>query len=149
MDLTLVDGPNSASLRAYIAAHPEKTHHLVTFRSPKTWAMMALDELEEHGLDRSLIADVHSVPHEHWMAHERHLGACEVARARGVESPAMPKDARLYVTFKALTAKRIGATIMVDDKPDHVEAACNEHGIAFLDALGEFPVLVDPEHEGR
>jgi hypothetical protein len=129
MDETLVNGPNSAFFRAYILAHPEKTHIIVTFRTPRAWAEESLDELEVHGVPRDRIAAVHNVADEVYWAFS--------TRTRGGD----PEKAASYLTYKAITAKAHGATILVDDKHEHVADGCATHGVTFLHALGEFPVL--------
>lgn len=124
VDGTLVGGHNSDYFCRYIIANPHKEHHLVTFRTPRNWAELALEELEEQGVPRSLIAGVHSVPDELYHAY---------AMRAIIETE--QSDIDLYREWKAMTAKSIGCTVLVDDMGDIVADGCIKHGITFIDAL--------------
>lgn len=138
MDETLVNGHNSAFFRAYIRANPRKRHHIITFRTPRAWAEQSLLELEVYGVPPRLIEAVHSVPDELYEAFSEHRVSCASIEEIG-RSPDTPAKVRQYLAFKALTAKRIGATLLVDDMAALVEADCVANGVVFLNAIGKFP----------
>lgn len=124
VDGTLVAGHNSDYFCRYILANPHKEHHLVTFRTPRSWAELALEELESQGVPQSLIAGVHSVPDDLYRA---------FAMRAIIETPQEEVDR--YREWKALTAKTLGCTVLVDDMGDIVADGCTKHGICFIDAL--------------
>jgi hypothetical protein len=122
MDGTLIAGRNSAYFCRYIIANPQKEHHIVTFRTPRRWAEQALDELEEQGVARNLIAGVHNVPDDIWEAFAIKSGAYD------------PVKVAAYLEYKGLTAFGLGCTVLVDDMSALVAAGCLKHGVCFLDA---------------
>ncbi|RYD65103.1 MAG: hypothetical protein EOP83_08075, partial [Verrucomicrobiaceae bacterium] len=132
MDGTLIDGPNSEFFRAYILAHPEKHHHIVTFRTGPSrrfpdnasalWKDDAIHELLEHGVALDVFKATHGIPEElysAWASRKTLLSEAEVAA---------------YVMWKGKMAAEIGATVMVDDMPGMVKKGCKAHGVVFIDA---------------
>lgn len=108
-DGTLIEGVNSAFYRQYIVDHPEKTHYIITFRNYID-ANTIPAELIDLKFDFRLIKNIHYNP-----TGESTCGA-EVAM------------------FKAERCKQLGATILVDDLPEAVEAGCLELGIVYMNA---------------
>lgn len=132
MDGTLVGGANSEFFRAYILAHPEKEHHIVTFRtgaSPrfgksKLWKDDAIHELLDHGVALDTISATHGIPDELF----------DQISSKRLIVPGT-HDAALY--WKAAKSKEIGATVLIDDLVAWTEEGCRYHGIAFIDANDE------------
>lgn len=109
VDGTLVNGINSDAFRKYIIATPHKQHHIVTFRD-EVWAQDVYEELAEHGVPRSSIASIASNP---------------------TGKPHVGDSVKL---FKGAAARKVGATIMIDDMPEMVEEGCQAAGVVFMDA---------------
>ena len=140
MDGTLVDGPNARFFRDYIAAHPEKDHHVVTFRN-RSWANDIWEELESWGFDaHAHIKSIENCPeeiHDCYMINWRMDGAENRRRHR--EGPHFTRAefddlVRQFPLWKGLRAKEIGCTLLVDDMPSWVVAGCEEHGVEFFHA---------------
>jgi hypothetical protein len=125
MDGTLIEGPNSAFFREYIATRRDKEHHVVTFRTPQRWVDEVYDELAGFGIRRDWLAGVHGVPvdlyHAYAQQHSFH----------------QPDKVNAFVRWKGLKAKEIGATVLIDDMHDLVVHGCNDHGVCFLHAHAE------------
>jgi hypothetical protein len=109
MDGTLIDGVNSKQFIAYINQHFRKKHYVITFRDA-VWGATVELELEEAGLRPGRIEKVICNPTG------RSTAGFEV------------RD------FKGQAAKGVGATILVDDMPNSVEAGCIKAGVEYLDA---------------
>lgn len=136
MDGTLVNGPNSDFFRDYIMAHPEKQHHVVTFRD-ETWANRAHAELERYGLTHavSLIISIQSCPQD-WLVfwEGQHNTFKKQKLLRNYTQEDIDAGCHSFQRFKGRKAFELGCTILVDDLPSWVMAGCNENGIAFLHA---------------
>jgi hypothetical protein len=131
MDGTLIDGRNSACFRTYIATHPEKQHHVITFRD-RTWADQIMGELGALGLDSSLIASVENCPE---LLHDIY----QISRNPASCAPKALADhaARQFVRWKGRKARELGCTILVDDLAEWVVVGCQENDVTFLDATLE------------
>jgi hypothetical protein len=130
-DGTLSQGANSERFRAYITAHPEKRHHVITFRD-REWADLILMELGTLGLDPKLIASVENCPaplHDMFMLH--HSG--DLCMPQRIAQKAI--DA--FLRWKGRRASELGCTVLVDDMADWVVQGCQAHGVEFLDATME------------
>jgi FMN phosphatase YigB (HAD superfamily) len=125
IDETLVNGPNSRFFRDYIRSNPDKIHHLVTFRTPRSWAEEALDQLRDHGLDPALITGVSSVPVD--------LFTAFAGRHDCPDHPLLDD----FAHWKGMEAARLGCTVLVDDMEDFVIRGCNRHGVTFVHAHHE------------
>lgn len=127
-DGTLIQGPNSERFRAYIAAHPQKRHHVITFRD-REWADLIPMELGTLGLDPALIASVENCPEP---LHDMFM----LGREPGSGVPRRIADMAVhhFLRWKGRRARELGCTILVDDIADWVVRGCEEHGVAFLDA---------------
>lgn len=128
MDGTLNHGPNAERFRAYIAAHPEKRHHVITFRN-REWADLIELELRTLGLDPVLIASVENCPeplHDMFMLH----------RSGELEMPkhVAEKAISAFLRWKGRRASELGCTVLVDDLADWVVQGCQAHGVEFVDA---------------
>lgn len=132
MDGTLIDGPNGAYFCQYIVANPQKQHHIVTFRTPRAWAEFSPFELAPYGITRSMIAGIHNVPDELYHAYAQRLTFFQ------------PEKVEAYFEWKGLKSKEIGATVLVDDMPNHVLPGCQKYGITYVDSHGTFPIVAVP-----
>lgn len=144
MDQTLIDGPNSEFYRAYIASTPNKQHHILTFRS-HSWANDIWEELNRCGLNsQRLIKSVSNCPdimHDSFMVdqhnreHGRELDTLLWIMQSGLTDDQFMKYVEDFPFWKGKMCHEIGATILVDDKPELVIHGCEKYKIAFLDAL--------------
>lgn len=133
MDSTLVNGPNSEFFRAYILAHPEKRHVVITHRTPRAWAEDVYRELAPYGITRDHIQAVYNVP-------------CDLYHAWAQqESFPQPEKVAAFLAYKGMQAKQVGATVLIDDMHTTVEQGCLDHGVTFIHALGEFPIITDAD----
>jgi phosphoglycolate phosphatase-like HAD superfamily hydrolase len=123
LDGTLVNGENSRLLCEYILAHPEKTHHFITFRTPHDWAQDIFRELQPVGITRFMIASVQSVPEHLYFAY-----ASETA-----EDANMAHVSEFYA-WKGMRAAELGCTALVDDMRALVIRGCLLHGVTYVDA---------------
>jgi hypothetical protein len=146
MDNTLIDGPNSEFFLEYIAAHPEKRHHVITFRN--RWeANDVWGQLRGAGLDTNLIRSVESCPepiHDCYMIRRR--ADNRETRARYLEMDDLTRDqfnayADAFVFWKGERAAVLKCTILVDDMPAWVLPGCYEHGVAFHHAFDPIQAL--------
>lgn len=130
MDGTLIDGPNAKFFRAYILAHPEKQHHIVTFRTGPAlnsmevamWKDECVYELFHLGVPHGTIKQTHAMPdhlYHAWAQRKTFIQETEVAA---------------FLDWKGKTAAEIGATVMIDDMPGMVKKGCRNHGVTFIDA---------------
>lgn len=131
MDGTLINGANAERFRAYIASHPEKRHHVITFRD-REWAKHIHHELGMLGLDPGLIVSVANCPeplHDMFMLH----------RSGDAELPKTVADKAVaaFLRWKGRRASELGCTILVDDMSEWVVQGCDAHGVAYLDANAE------------
>jgi hypothetical protein len=128
MDGTLIQGPNADLFRAYIVAHPEKRHHVITFRD-REWAKVIHHELALVGLDPALIASVENCPEP---LHDMFM----LSREPGNVVPKVVADRAVhgFLRWKGRRAGELGCTILVDDMTEWVVLGCQENGVTFLDA---------------
>lgn len=130
-DGTLSGGANSERFRAYIAAHPEKRHHVITFRRRMSARLVWL-ELRRLGLDPRLIASVENCPeplHDMFMLH----ASGEVKIPKHLVGRAI----HAFQSWKGRRARELECTILVDDMADWVVVGCRENRVEFLDANAE------------
>lgn len=127
-DGTLIQGPNSDLFRAYIAAHPEKRHHVITFRD-REWASLIHHELDALGLDPKLIASVENCPEP---LHDTFQLGREPDRR--IPKAVADRAAHGFLRWKGRRARELGCTILVDDMAEWVATGCQENGVTFLDA---------------
>lgn len=130
IDGTLFEGVNSAFFCAYIMAHPEKEHHLVTFRDQR-WALSAHDDLLG-AVDPDFIKAIHACPQRLYHGY-------------ATRDPIYGIDAASdFVEWKGMRANQLGCTLLVDDMAALVEPGCTRYGVAFLNALHPIPIIQPP-----
>ena len=129
IDGTLIDGGSSGFLRAYILAHPGRSHHVVTHRRAR-YAADTEATLARHGLPREALAGIHYCPDAYRDAYEAGGPAESVA---------------LFHAWKGATAAALGCGLLVDDAPDMCEAGCRSAGVAFLNSWS--PSLCGPDDD--
>ena len=144
MDQTLVNGPNSAYFRDYIARHPEKEHHIVTFRN-RSWAEKIPLELESYDFNIKHFSGIHYCPeeiHDSYMIRNSDISIANFLFYRDITKEEFDRNVQLFPYWKGLQSKKIGASVLVDDMPEMVLLGCKEHGIEFLHALDKIPIFV-------
>lgn len=125
LDGTILDGRNAKFFRDYIVAHPEKKHHIVTFRDP-AGALLGGLALGRLGVGPELIMTINGCP-------------LEVYGAWGTRRKLFDQEAvNLYLEWKGKKAAEHGCTVLVDDMPSQVVRGCNKHGVAFYDSRTKF-----------
>jgi hypothetical protein len=137
MDDSLIGGPNSDFFRDYITAHPEKTHHVITFRDLE-WANEILEELENCGMDaRKLILSVENCPemtHHCYAMSGRLKNEIQIhhhCKDIGISYEEFVEHVKAFPHWKAKRAAELGCTLLVDDLEQLVRPGCEKHGIAF------------------
>ena len=151
-DNTLIDHPNSAQIHRYIRAHPEKRHLIITFRSfgwqDEVWsALAACPGAPARGCFHGLVNmdDARFVPAvPETGAHVEHARAHDAIRI--IDGRLLITDVESYVEWKGLTCRKLGLTVLVDDKPECVLPGCSKHGIVHVhpDALAQWAAWTEP-----
>ena len=144
MDNTLINGPNSDYFRDYILRHPEKSHHIITFRN-KTWADMIWGELGRIGFDaRTHISAIHNCPediHDSFMVTgSGNIAILNFMHSRRMEMQDFERNITAFPLWKGFKCKQIGASIIIDDMPDFVIPGCSKYDIEFVNALDQLPI---------
>jgi hypothetical protein len=121
LDGTILDGTNAPFFRAYIMAHPEKRHHVVTFRDP-AGALIGALALGRLGVGPDLITTVNGCPPEVYEA----WGSRRVLY--------MQDGVNRYLEWKGEKAAEHGCTVLVDDMPSQVIRGCNKFGVSFVNS---------------
>ena len=135
-DGTLVDGRSSLLIQNYIQNNDDKTYFIVTFRTPVQAKTIPM-ELAAHGLSSEWFATV--VPMAARLALEfdedqrirRNSGLPNIER---VSEAALLPGERQVLNWKGFVAKKLGATVLVDDMPAYCAMGCRRFGIRLLDA---------------
>ena len=144
-DKTLIDGPHSDFFRDYIAHHTEKKHFIITFRD-KDWANDIWEELQEAGLDaRRHIQSVENCPEDIYKSFAveicgkfDHLTEEEKAWVAKVDVATYRRHLSEFLCWKAMRAKELGGTLLVDDLEDWVIHGCKLHGVEFYHSHTKF-----------
>ncbi len=118
-DGTLVGHPRSNILQQYIVDHPEKTFHLISFRSHNMVQRLEGDlreSTDETGVPLTLahFKEIRCIPDKLY------------------ERKALLDDGREYWGWKAIQCQNLGCTILVDDMYEIVGIFCTELGIPCL-----------------
>lgn len=148
MDGTLSDevhrAPNAKFFLAYIAAHPEKRHHIITFRN-RSWADQIWGSLSALGINVSLVRSVESCPeivHDCFQISQKYGNRPDYyMSASELTHDEFAKHVARFTKWKAERAKQIGCTILVDDIADWVVDGCEHHGVEFLHAHDPIPTV--------
>jgi hypothetical protein len=61
------------------------------------------------------------------------------------ESFCQPEKVAAFLAYKGMQAKSVGATVLIDDMHTTVEQGCIDHGVTFIHALGDFPIITDAD----
>ncbi len=129
VDYTLYGHPASPNLHAFIVAHPDIRHVVVTFRShgeeDEVW-----DELAEypHAPAEACFDGVLNISDE---AHvDYHDASGRRARLQHAD-PLSPAELH-YLEWKGWTCAQNGLTLLVDDMTALVTRGCEKHGIELL-----------------
>jgi hypothetical protein len=141
-DGTLIQSRNAAALRGFVARHwRDKGFWIVTHRSHGLVEQIPreLAAARPNPLSPTMFRGIISVGNEAW---EAWAADDQRRRAGDLTGPHTPAE-KSYVEFKAEQCVKIGATVLVDDKPLLCQAACERRGVQFmhidefLDAEGE------------
>lgn len=123
-DGTLVEHPKSELMHAYIRAHPEKRHVIVTFRS-HGWQHNIWDELASYeGAPRpEAFEGIINMDDETYAKfHDASRGPVFL----------MGDDIRSYIEWKGKKCAELGLTVLIDDMAEMVEEGCKKHSIIYL-----------------
>lgn len=142
-DGTLVDGVASATLAAYVKQHSQKSFSIVTFRTP-TQIDTIPTELTQVGLSIDMFLKVVPMPKRLAFDFDEDQKFRRHARLPNMDQ--VSEDALLpgeykFVHWKGFIARKLGATVLVDDFPELVTPGCKQFGIAFIDAKDIHPGL--------
>lgn len=152
VDETLINGRNSVFWRAYVASHPEKVHHIITFRCKRD-AECVYSELEKeyvYPLSSDKFVDLHYLPkyisdsfdklHPHLIDfnHRKCLPTNKVERILKREGLTLEElidiKESLY-NWKANKCKELGLTALVDDLEKVVKQGCEVNGVTFINSI--------------
>jgi len=110
-DDCLLDGPHSRLLTDYMAAHPDKQFSIITNRPGRC--------------EKETITVAHGLLLRRNISHDFRFSHIVLSPDSDLCGDTVDPH------FKGKAAASIGATILVDDDPDHREG-CVEHGVCFL-----------------
>lgn len=129
-DGTLIDHPASEAMHAFILAHPEKRHVIVTFRTHGMERRIWRELAQYPGAPRSEnFVGILNIEDEAWEAHNTHTIQRQIGRLSGPPT----KEELYYVEWKGMVCHRHGLTALVDDNIPHTISGCEKHGIILID----------------
>ncbi len=139
-DETIINGLNSELFARYILENPNKTHTIITFRH-QDWANDLVSEINDYDLYEHHFTAIHPCPNIYYQcnyivssSHRKNWPSYGFrAGCKSIEE--IEANSEYYLHFKGRKAKEIGATILVDDKPDKVMKGCAENKIHYLNAI--------------
>jgi hypothetical protein len=135
IDGTLVDNPAAPALYRFIAAHPEKQHCLVTFRTHGLLRSIERDLARSGCKDMSIFDTLLSVPEDMWLQ-----WALQTQRRKdGLLSGKLLLAETVYMEWKGFICRQNGLTALVDDDRVNVERGCRRYGIVLFDATTAVP----------
>lgn len=128
-DETLVGHVASQGLHEFIAAHPDRSHVIVTFRMRSTEAQLWAD----------LAAATDLIGRQHFngiaMMEDRLAEAAQRLgrnRRQGLFAGPLAPAERDWKLWKGEACLLLGASVLVDDRHADVAEGCARHGIALL-----------------
>jgi hypothetical protein len=128
-DETLARHGNSEAMHAFIKAHPDKRHVIVTFR---THGMQdgVFDELSVYpnAPGPEAFEAVLNIEDEAWERFSAHRHA----RQRGEIGAALTEAETYYLEWKGAMCRKHGLTVLVDDMVDRVKDGCEKNGIVYI-----------------
>lgn len=154
VDATLIRGRNSHLFQQYIVDHPNKSHHIVTFRTGGLLKHLEIDLLVNAimpNFNMRLFTGVHNISEAHFEKgfsetrciikyNDSHENALLIPQEKfqslyGVSQKQYEKDHRECFSFKPHTCKINGMTILVDDMVDDQKKYCIENDVLLLDSI--------------
>jgi hypothetical protein len=135
-DGTLVDGVSSPAITAYVNQHPDKSFYIVTFRTPKQ-SQTIPSELANVGLSTQQFSKIIPMPERlmfDFDEDQRFRRNSSLPSMDHVSEDALLPGEYKLVHWKGFIARKLGATVLVDDIPELVTRGCKQFGIEFVDA---------------
>jgi hypothetical protein len=136
-DGTLVDEPKSSILVDYIIKNFKTTDFvIVTFRSHgmenEIWHILEMVH-GKTGIKRDMFKGVVNIPNEMYENYLNDLDQLFIRRRAGLEIPKIMPGIEAYRTWKGSVCYDAKLSVMIDDKPEDVEAGCRQFGVDFID----------------
>ena len=152
IDRTLIAGPNSELFREYVKRHPEKQHHLITFRSSQHDLDNMKYDLCFSDFSIDLFSGIHCVPADvgrsMYSYDPVHLSlAChpDISDETFFRNTSMRNNRQEMVrnliafnNFKPLKCREIGSGVLIDDMVRTLKDPCERHGVTLIDSCGDF-----------
>lgn len=135
-DGTVVEGASSAAIADYVTQHPDKLFYIVTFRTPDQAATIS-HELARAGLSTDLFSQIVPMPRRLAFDFEEDQQFRRAAAMPSIDR--VPEDALLpgehkLLNWKGFIARKLGATVLVDDMPEMSAYGCRKFGVELVDA---------------
>jgi len=149
LDKTVIKGKNSPFFQRYICSHPEKTHHIVTFRTGQE-----LDEIFDDirndfpRYDGTQFESIVSIPEEIDKAfYSFHHKARELAIFPKITDttfkrkfPTLNREevitaSKNYCSWKPKTCLDLGSSILIDDVYNQLKNDCKHLGVELINSI--------------
>lgn len=129
-DGTLIDHPNSVLMHEFILRHPEKQHHIITFRSHgyQNSIFHELREIYPDAPGRSHFVGVRNIPDRAWEKFSEMTTRRLMGRLKG---PLTPWE-EYYIEWKGMVCGELNLPVLVDDREAQVLPGCERYGIMYL-----------------
>jgi hypothetical protein len=144
LDGTLIDGVASAAIATFIKRHATKSYFIITFRTPSQ-AVSIPSELISAGLSVDLFKQIIPISERlmfdfnEEQQQRRNAGLTPLITDMPHEA-LFPGEYKL-MHWKGFVARKLGATVLVDDLPFLVTLGCKKFGIDFIDPKNLSPVM--------
>lgn len=154
VDATLIRGKNSHLFQQYVVDHPDKNHHIVTFRTGSLLRRLEIDLSVNKimpGFNIGLFTGVHGISEAHFEKgfsktqcvinyNDNYENVLLIPPARfqalyKISQEQYAKDHRECFSFKPHTCKAKGMTILVDDMVADQRKYCIENNVLLLDSI--------------
>jgi hypothetical protein len=143
LDGTLIDGAASGVLANYVREHPGKAFYIVTFRTPDQSHDVAA-ELNDVGLSAEHFDKIISMPPRlaRDFDHDQQLRRnAALPRLDQVGPEHLLPGEVAFMQWKGFVAKKLGATVLVDDMPYLAKLGCEKFGVSLVDAATIAPLV--------
>lgn len=129
-DGTLIDHDKADLMHAFIKAHPQKRHVIVTFRTHSLRLRLPHDlkRMYPKAPPITVFEGIESISNEAWEA----FMTRDMQRRAGVIKGPLTDEEEYYVEWKGEMCKRLGLPVLVDDNLPHTEPGCEKHGIHLI-----------------
>ena len=130
-DGTLIDHPSGVELQNFVHEnHLDKQIYIITFRSGSMLVDL-WDDMKEFNYycpSKRMFKGVYGIEHSAWQANEIAM----LKRRSGMIGEDLTDEEIYYKTWKGMMCNKLGATVLVDDKPGDVMLGCKKFGIQFV-----------------